>query len=773
MKRGKIKTVKIFIASSVVEFKEERKELQGFEAELDRIYKGSDIDFEINISDLLPKNLSKEGKQAEYNIEICKSRFAFFLIGKSVGEHTREEFRVAKEHFIDVESPLIYTFFRYDITNPLVDESVIRFVEDDLKEGNEHYYTTFDHVDTIKLNIMAEIVRHPDIGGSIGFRDGFAQLNGENIVPLKNIPMYQRNDDLAALKEQYEALNEEYADITAQLSQNHDFAIISRAYEIGLQRNNLQEEIERREKKILDNYLSYVDKARYGSEINWREKKALECYNRGDYVAGDAILDDALWEREVAAADEIGDSVIQTVHEYISGKRTLISSMLSREVNEETSQRVVSIYEQITGFAEKYQTDLDVLYDYAQFLYDQRDYRKALDTATRLSRYYELQPEKGKDRQYDLLILIGRLYHTYKDNANAIRYYVRAGESISESDPELTLKKAWINQQIVMAHIMQMEYSEAETVNREILENLNPDGSRWEKEILAQAYKSQGRISNTCNRFDEAAGYYNDAVQLCRSIEDYEKDEDLMELLSAIYNNLGYLFSSKSTDYTTAESYYRQSLEIKHKLFSINPSRWASKYALAESNYSAILLKTGKSDEAVKSAETSYAIREGLYEADPGAFGLGFGVTCYRLAAAKLDNGDGKAALKFGKQAVDIIIPIYQKNPKASAEEMSIAYKRYAETLWDENDVLAEEFYEKMLQVETDNPELYNRRKITISGDHASYARFLFKAGNREEARKHFDIALKYLSEVVEKNDRLSERKEKLEQEISDLFKAS
>ena len=216
MKRGKIKTVKIFIASSVVEFKEERKELQGFEAELDRIYKGSDIDFEINISDLLPKNLSKEGKQAEYNIEICKSRFAFFLIGKSVGEHTREEFRVAKEHFIDVESPLIYTFFRYDITNPLVDESVIRFVEDDLKEGNEHYYTTFDHVDTIKLNIMAEIVRHPDIGG----RELYLRLKERGILirhfETPRLKDYNRisigsDEQMRALVEALEALLKEKA----------------------------------------------------------------------------------------------------------------------------------------------------------------------------------------------------------------------------------------------------------------------------------------------------------------------------------------------------------------------------------------------------------------------------------------------------------------------------------------------------------------------------------------------------------------------------------
>lgn len=767
------KIVRIFIASSIVEFGEERTQLMAFEAFLNRVYRNHNFRFEINLSELYSNCMSKDGKQKEYNIELRKSRFVYFLIGKSIGKYTRGEFLEAKDQYRNTNLPLIYTFFRYDINNPLVDDSVRWFVQEDLgfytddntKEGGEHYYTTFNHIDTIKLNIMSELARHPDIGGTIEFQDGHAQLNGEKVAPLKNIPMYQNNGDLTSLKEQYEDLNEEYLKITSQLSTKQDFSVISRAYEIGLQRNSLIEEIKRIEKRILDNYLSYIGKARYGSEINWREQEALAFYNSGDYVSGDSVLDDVLWEKEVEIVDELGEKVTQTIHEYISGKRILISSLLTREINEELLWKITDLYSKLTGLSEKYQTDFDVLYDFASFLCDQRNYKDALVIAKRLQKYYDLQPVSSNLKKYDLLILLGRLHVSYKEFADAIKCYNHAEELINELGSESLVKKMELYLRRANVRISIKEYTEAESDLQAIINNSDSAENIQRIYILMDTYRSLGRCNSAKKRNDDAVGFYQKSIKLCLGFKGYEKDEKIMEGLSATYNNLGYIFSEKIGDYSKAEDYYRQSLEIKHQFFLKNPSRWASKYALGKTNFSSICLKNGKVEEAVSSAKEAYEIRAGLYQADPEAFGFGFAVTCYKLSNAEQEIGNMKAAVKYGKQSVNICEQFYHKNPTATAEEMSIAYRIYANSLNDEDKELSEENYKKMLRVESDEPWLVNVYPHTLFNNHRCYAKFLVKVGNRSEAKEQYEKAMRFVNDM----EGFNSEKEQIRREILNI----
>ena len=762
-----IKTVKIYIASSVLEFHEEQTQLLAFEGELNRIYRNTGIRFEITISDLMHGGLQNNN---ECRIEIYNSRIVYFLIGRSVDGDIREEFRIANEFFQDLKHPLVYTFFRYNINDESVDESVIRFYNEDLNANQNKLYIPFDHIDTVKLNIMQEITRNPTIGGTIDVKDEFVQLNGENVVPLKNIPMYQNNGDLSELKQQYDKLNDEFADTIAMLSNNRSKEVIAKVVEIGAKRNELVEDIERLEKNILKNYLHFTSKARLDAEMNWREKKALECYCNGDYAAGDEILGDELWETEISSADEIGNIVKQKIHEFISGKRTLISSLMSRGINEKTEQYIISLFQQIVGYSEKYQTDLDVLYDYAFFLFDEKHFVESLDFASRLSKHYELQATYSAVQRYELFILLGRLHHAHEEYDNAIECYDQAEKYIADSDPDIVIKKAWLSLRRGWGFLEEKEYSKAENELSALLSTLNPEGSRQEKLILIMAYRQLGRINNVNNFFNASVDFYNKSIDLCCSFSEYEKDEELMEHLSHCYNNLGYLYSRKSNDYVTAEQFYCKCLDIRRCFFLLNPSRWANLYALILSNLAAICIKEGRVEEAVTYVEESYSVRKGLYHVDPDAFGLGFAISCYRLSNAKMKSGNQEDAIHYGKQSVEICEQFIHEKPRAFAEKTSIAYRTYAESLAEKDNVLAEESYNNMLQVEEDNEWLHAVRRITVIDNHMSYAHFLCNHGRALDARQHYEIALKHISELAEPNERLAEKRDKLINEMTELY---
>jgi hypothetical protein len=116
------KKIKIFLGSSIVEFKKERQEIENF------IYRLSD-DFEdrydISVKPLLCESFdeaySEIRKQEEYNEKVRSSDLCFFIFFTKAGEYTREEFEVARKKFAESGKPKIYTYFKV-----LGDEYVVR-----------------------------------------------------------------------------------------------------------------------------------------------------------------------------------------------------------------------------------------------------------------------------------------------------------------------------------------------------------------------------------------------------------------------------------------------------------------------------------------------------------------------------------------------------------------------------------------------------------------------------------------------------------------------
>lgn len=150
--------IKVFLASSISEFKDERKEFGDFIRALNNIYIEKNIYYELLVCEDMSNAVSKERKQEQYNLLIEQCDYFYMLIGNGIGQYTMEEFEVALRHFKVYGRPKIYTYFATNESS-LDDRIVITKLKKKLETEIGHYYSFYNSIDTVKLNFLMEFTR--------------------------------------------------------------------------------------------------------------------------------------------------------------------------------------------------------------------------------------------------------------------------------------------------------------------------------------------------------------------------------------------------------------------------------------------------------------------------------------------------------------------------------------------------------------------------------------------------------------------------------------
>lgn len=151
--------IKLFLASSILEFRDVRKELGDFIRSLNNIFVEREIYIELVVCEDISNDINEGRKQEQYNRIIEQSHFFYMLVGRSIGQHTLEEFEVALRHFKKYGNPKIYTYFVRYRDNVGVENRAVVNLKNRLEDNIGHYYNTCDSVDTIKLNFLMELTK--------------------------------------------------------------------------------------------------------------------------------------------------------------------------------------------------------------------------------------------------------------------------------------------------------------------------------------------------------------------------------------------------------------------------------------------------------------------------------------------------------------------------------------------------------------------------------------------------------------------------------------
>lgn len=676
-----MKYIKLFIASSIIEFAQERASLSDFIRSLNDIYVPRGIYFQLTICEDLSNAVAKDRKQAEYNQTIRESQYFYILFGRGSDRaddaiYTIEEFDTALDQFRKAGAPKIYTYFRQLPEGESASKNVRDFMNR-LDQEIGHYYSTFGNVDTIKLNMLLELTRDQTVGGTVKVEDGMASLDGHKMFSVADIPLYSKNETVQKLLAQKAQLEDEMSKLALEYAKNPAGDAMQRLLANSEQRNKIAEQLHTLEMDVLQLFRQSTEKRQLGQSLNWRERDALQMIDMGNYEAARTLLEDQTWKKEIRQAEEIIEIKKDAILEYISGQKTLIDTYKAEGNTAKNARKVIAVYEDITALAAKHHMEPDVLYDYASFLYNQRQYQKSLEIAQRLEHWYALEPDTSAVRRAKLYNLIGLDHSAQNDFLTAKKAYqevLKIYRDLAGKDSDvyqLNLANSCNNLAILFFDIG--SFKEAEKLYREALKihrDLAEKSSDAYLPYLANSCNNLADLLCNTGSFKEAEELCREALKICSDLAEKNSDAYLPYLARSC-NNLADLLCNTGF-FKESEELYREALKVYRSLAEKNPDAYLPDLALSCSNLASLLQDVHSFKEAEKLHREALKIRRDLAEKNPDVYLPSLAISCNNLAYLLSDTGSSKEAEELYREALKIRRNLAEENPKVYLPKLQL-----------------------------------------------------------------------------------------------------
>ena len=669
-----MKYIKLFIASSIVEFAQERASLSDFIRSLNDIYVPRGIYFQLTICEDFSNAVAKDRKQAEYNQTIREAQYFYILFGRGSDRaddaiYTIEEFDTALNQFRKAGAPKIYTYFRQLPEGESASKNIRDFMNR-LDQEIGHYYSTFGNVDTIKLNMLLELTRDQTVGGTVKVEDGMASLDGNKMFSVADIPLYSKNETVQKLQAQKAQLEDEMSKLALEYANSPDGDAMQRLLANSEQLNKIAEQLHTLEMDVLQLFRQSTEKRQLGQSLNWRERDALQMIDMGNYEAARTLLEDQTWKKEIRQAEEIIEIKKDAILEYISGQKTLIDTYKAEGNTAENARKIIAVYEDITALATKHQIEPDVLYEYASFLSGQCQYQKSLEIAQRLEHWYALEPDTSAVQRATLSNLMGLDYSAQNDFAAAEEQYQEALKiyrDLSEKSPDVYLPALAMScNNLALPLFNNRAFEEAEELFREALKihhslsEKNPDAYLSN---LATNYDNLANLLHAVGSFEDSENMFREALKIYHGLSEKNPDAYLPDFAISCNNLASLLYDAHS--FKEAEKLYREALKIRRELAEKNPDVYLPSLATNYNNLAALLYDTGSFKKAESLHREALKIRRQLAEKNPDAYLPDLATSYNNLAALLHTFGSFKEAEKLYREAFEILRELAKKTPKA------------------------------------------------------------------------------------------------------------
>lgn len=715
-----MKFIKIFLASSIIEFKHEREEFGTFIRRLNNIYAKRDIYFELVVCEDVARELHNRRMQDIYNDEIRESRYFYIIVGRKLGERSLEEFDVALDSFVSSGVPKIMTYF-YELADAdNYSDSVKSFMER-LDKDLGHDYNLFSHFDSIKLDFLMSMHQDPELGADISFADGEAALDGVNVMPLMNVPIYGKNKSLLELKEKKEKLDDSFAELTVRYAKKPDDKdLYNELIDISEKRAHFADALRKAENDVLSLYMNISVFKSDNHKKTWREDKAIQLVNQGDYQGALSILRDRERKSELSQAQNIISSQIDVVKGYIQENLLRIKTLRASGLNEDRILEIDECYDEIVDLSIKYHIEESTVYDYASFLLDEKsDYDKAVIVADKLYKidhedhifiaarvneiiayamlvgkhdlkqgreYYEkaikYYTESGySGKWYRLSYDYNMLSYAYaieKDNSKALEYALKSLEAVKEYNASasdciyvyISLAGKYDN---IKDYDNAIKYSELayELAYKKYEKNRN----KYNKSIFALVCKNKGGLLKKQGKLNEAKIYYEKALELRKDIYVKNPYTSMKHLRFAYQDYACVLFSLYL--YQDAVRNYRNAVEYSRKLFERNPPGEGVYLGNVLHEFGDSLNNIYKYDEALKAHREALTIRKNLLGRDDG-------YTSDVLYTSRMVADDlyrleiYEEAEKYYLECIDLAEKCAEENQESYNREPNLSRRNYA-----------------------------------------------------------------------------------------------
>ena len=600
-------TITIFLGSSITELREERDKIKIMITDLNAKLQKRNINIILYACE--QKDGVYHGKSQDgINDDVKKSDCSVFIIGKNLGEFTKQEFDVAFDNFKKINRPDIMVMFKKveDEKNDDV-EDFKSFLGNKLK----YYYPQYNDSDEA-ANIVATLINKycEDILESRA--DGI-YLDGDKIYDYSSVELINNNADIKEIKTNIEKL-----EIQLQKNPNNQRT----KEEIQKQKDLL----DKLTKKLGNIHLSLLDATGFGNTKEYNT--ALNEFKNGNTITAIGSLEDKRDERHqvlINGCQSLSRTLKESAESIIKENTLLIQLKNLEKVDNDEIKKIYEeniMLEHLAGLEPKNE------YEYGDYLFGIIDYSKAFNYAFSYFLYQYNYRLNNKDKLYDLAkayLRLGTIYSHLFQFEDALFCYQKAvsihEEIHNDNDNNLYLyERADAYNKVGNCCDDIKDYENGELYHQKAIEiyETYPDSSRAIFE-LGYSYNKQGNI------FRHKAIETKDAQYFERALYYYNKNKDFslahnsvtsLQSLGINEKSLGLTYFAMK-EYKKAVEHFDQALEYLKDSFTKNISFVKFQYAKicfhkAESLF--YLDEEEYEDDILLSLHKNQEILEGMYQ---------------------------------------------------------------------------------------------------------------------------------------------------------------
>ncbi len=545
MRDADMKTVKIFLASSVVELENDRNAIGNFVRALRDIYDARGV--KIDLYDCTYENqaMTSGRKQDEHNEHARQSDIFLALFYNKAGKFTVEEFHEAYKQLQNTGAPAILVCFR-EGEGYAPKDSLLAF-RDELEDELEQHPIIYTGIDSVSLKVLMQMQRM-NLDVPIKVEESMITVGGTPVLTLENIPMWAKNTDFQSLKQQFQACEQEYLDAMVNKA---DVQVLARAKK---KRDEIRDALNQLEQDLFSIAID-MDKQENNQNLTKRQRMADELMAQGDSQSANMVLSTQDIEKDIDRTDALAQHTDKQYEQYVQEYLQKIRILKTMVRDPSRFDQIEACFEKAVALEKRRNLKKIAMWEYVVYLHNQHDYNHAIPLAERYLKYVELDGDKSQIA--DAANLLGCLYVETNRMDEAEQEYLRA---------------------------------------KEIREQLATENPSAYKPYLAMICNNLGSLYYQNNYMDKAEQEYLQVKEIYEQLA-VENPSAYQPGLANTCNNLGALYH-KNNHMDKAKQAYLRAKEIYEQLAAQHPSAYQPYLAISCNNLGALYQDTNCMDKA-------------------------------------------------------------------------------------------------------------------------------------------------------------------------------
>ena len=700
-----MKTVKIFLASSVVELEDDRNAIGNFVRALRDIYDARGVKIELYDCTYENQAMTSGRKQDEHNEHARQSDMFLALFYNKAGKFTVEEFHEAYKQLQNTGAPAILVCFR-EGAGYAPKDSLLAF-RDELEDELEQHPITYTGIDSVSLKVLLQMQRM-NLDVPIKVEESMITVGGTPVLTLENIPMWAKNTDFQSLNEQYQACEREYLDAKVNKA---DLQVLARAKK---KRDEIRDALNQLEQDLFSIAID-MDKQENDRNLTMRQRMADKLMAQGDSQSANMVLSTQDIEKDIDRTDALAQHTDKQYEQYVQEYLQKIRILKTMVRDPSRFDQIEACFKKAVALEERRNLKKIAMWEYVVYLRNQNNYTRAIPLAERYLKYVELDGDKRQIA--DAANLLGVLYKNTNCMDKAEQEYLQAKEireQLAAENPSAYqpyLARTCNNLGILYKSTNRMELAEQEYLRaKEIYEQLAAENSSAYQPDLAMSCNNLGILYKSTNRMELAEQEYLRAKEIYEQLA-AENSSAYQPDLAMSCNNLGILYSDTNR-LELAEQEYLRAKKIQEQLAIENPSAYQSYLAGICNNLGNLYYKNNCMDKAEQEYLWAKEMHEQLAIENSSAYQPYLAGSCINLGNLYYQTSRLELAEQEYLRAKEIYEQLTAENPSAYQSYLamscnnlgSLYYKNNRMDKAEQEYLRAKEMYEQPV---AENPSTY------------------------------------------------------------------